>query len=588
MELDFDLKQYIPVKNSLTSLIMHPYFITIVDLDFSEKGVILNNLVTKNFPQALSGTEMSAAINQLCSQNNLTDLTVSNMVDGSQLMIKQVSIPKMPPEEVVESLRWSERDAAPFDLETAYMDYAVVEESESEQGEDNILLVAAPKEFIDDIYKTIRNTRLRITAISIIPAALTTLIQHSTLFNPEISVPFINMGSSNTGIYIFQDNALHFSRDLPIGGRSFVDALMNPAEEDNPKNLNLSRKEALEILDVVGIPIGDPEEVVWGELTNDDIETLLNPVLDRFLTEVGRSIDYYKHQRRYEEINNAYLMGRSSNLKNLAKYLTDNLNIEFSVYNPFDDFIKVEKPELRGFAKEGHVYAVPIGIALEQGEFINLLPENKRYSYDKVVKLLKPIKMGLAAILVIFCLVMGGKTALSFMDSRIDKYKAELEQLRQKNTAITILEKKVSVLEHQQQKIITERTAFPVLSGRKNPWEEIFREISLIMPPNARLESCQVNFNTARSVISSDGTTMFRQVIFEGSVRGKGFRPIRALNDLLRRLEGSRFFKNVTFSRTELGEAESQSGTGAGDPGGINVVKQAPLIRFTIYADLTA
>lgn len=596
LNIDFDIKQYIPVKNTLTSLFIQPYFVTLVDLDFGEKGIVLNHIAEKKFTQPLTGPPLSAAINQLLSEHQISDRTVSVLVDGSQLMVKQVSIPKMPEAEVVESLRWSERDAAPFDLETAYMDFDMVEEGPGEQDQDNILLVAAPKDYVDDILKTIRSTRLRLTGISIIPAALETLIQHSKTFNPEISVPFINMGAANTGIYIFKNNGLQFSRDIPVGGRSFVDHLLNPGEEA-AKKFKLARHDALEIMEKVGIPLGEPQEVVYKEMTNADINELLDPVMDRFLTEVGRSIDYYKHLHRYEDINRAYMTGRPAKLKNLTKWLSDNLGVDFQVYNPFDDFVQIKRPELRTLIQHGHLHAISIGSALEQGNVINLLPANKRYSYERVIGLLNPLKKLVLAALVVFCLSVASKAALSFMDKRIDKYKAELEQLRQKNTQITILEKKVSVLEHQQQKIITERSAFPVLHGRDNQWEEMFRELSLIMPPNARLDSCKILLNNTISVLSNDGSTMFRQVELEGAIQGTGLQTIRALNDLLGGLEGSRFFKNVTFSKSQIGDLAKGGGGGREEPATVIPAELVPgqepkeednLHHFVIYADLSA
>lgn len=103
-------------------------------------------------------------------------------------------------------------------------------------------------------------------------------------------------------------------------------------------------------------------------ISNEDPEVLrkfnsIRPVLEEFVAEARRSIDYFRSQNG--EVNRILLCGGGAYMKGFAEYLGASLNFECSVYNPFVSIPAGGKKIAPALPEdEGSTFAMALGTAL--------------------------------------------------------------------------------------------------------------------------------------------------------------------------------------------------------------------------------
>ena len=351
--------------------------VTVVDLEPRNDEYVLRGFGKIVFDkQTAARTDWAAkAITSICRKNRLVAKTVCGLAPASDLHIRRHRMPRMERREIIDSTRFSERESSPFPIETASID-AWVEHSEKTAGNSNVLIAALDRRGTDRIKKLFRRTPLKLTAISIVPAALAAVVNKSRTIDKSRPVPFLNMDESATGIYLFIDGQVNFIREINIGGNEITKLLA--AGFDIPK------KEADGIAAKFGIPMGNElHENVMAGITGKMALEKIEPYLDRLVNEINRSFEHFKNRQRVDKIPPVLITGSAALLKNLAPYLDSATEYEFRLYNPFDDFLVVENESLEHGVKTGPEIVVPVGLAIDRGRIINLLPERCRYSFDK-------------------------------------------------------------------------------------------------------------------------------------------------------------------------------------------------------------
>ena len=60
----------------------------------------------------------------------------------------------------------------------------------------------------------------------------------------------------------------------------------------------------------------------------------MRPVLERLVSEIGRSLDYYRSQFNVERVDRVLLTGGGAKLKNIAPFLSNELHLPVEDFNP--------------------------------------------------------------------------------------------------------------------------------------------------------------------------------------------------------------------------------------------------------------
>ena len=240
-------------------------------------------------------------------------------------------------------------------------------------------MVACPKQLIDRSLAIAEGAGLRPIHLGVGPFALWNLLSALGHFEKEGVIGLIDLGAEKTGIYLFQDGILQFSREVTPGGMDLTRAIMEGMDSDEEHHLLYDRAE--KIKHEMGIPSktfyeknGDPSS------NRSKIPYLVRPVLERLMAEIGRSFDYYRNQFHLERIDRLFLTGGGANIKNIATYLSETLGLPVEGLNPFDKILfDAKKIEAQLLESRGSAFAIALGIALPDRKRIELLPAKEPY-----------------------------------------------------------------------------------------------------------------------------------------------------------------------------------------------------------------
>lgn len=269
-------------------------------------------------------------------------------VNGRGVFVREVMFPIMVEAELREAIKWDMEKYVPFAPESYYYDFAIIGEANSGL-ERKVLLVAAPREMIDNIVDITKTAGLQPVAIDIEPLAL-----YRTLAKAENSL-VIDIGGQVTQLVIFQNGSPIVTRMIPLGGQRFTETVMQSLaiEYTEAEYLKQRQKGLLPWADL-------PEE-------QSDLHLQLESLVSELAREVRRTIEYYQIQNKAAVIEKIFLSGGGAKLDNLTRYFEEHLEKPVVMVEPMANIgmlLSFDKQYLRDIAPQ---FTVAIGLALRGG-----------------------------------------------------------------------------------------------------------------------------------------------------------------------------------------------------------------------------
>jgi type IV pilus assembly protein PilM len=239
---------------------------------------------------------------------------VALRVSGHSVIIKKITMPVMTTAELAEQINWEAEQHIPFELADVQIDYQVVSRRE-EQGQMDVLLVAAKKEEIGDLTNLAIEAKLRPRIVDLDAFAVQNCYEIAYGSPPpEQTVVLLHVGASLTTINILSQGTTAFTRDVVNGG--------NAITEEIQRQLGVSHEEAEAYK--VGSAAGAPDEVP--NIVRDVVETLAG--------EIQRSLDFYLATSGDREINKVYLSGGTANVVALQEEIADRCQVDVVPLDP--------------------------------------------------------------------------------------------------------------------------------------------------------------------------------------------------------------------------------------------------------------
>jgi len=535
----------VPPETTSTGAILTPSNIRIISLEESGEKVVLAHFFDVKPSGELYSEQTIESLNQACKEQGLISKTVCNLITDKEFFIRHVEMPPMPFEEMIQSLRFSEKDAIPFPAETAVFD-AMVFPGEAEGEEMSVLYAALDSGVAEKYHNFFRKSILKHAGISTVPSTLLAIMEKSEFIDKSRPVPFINISGTISGIYIFSGDDLKFTRDIHVGGLHIAKSLASDYIVGG-KKISLNMSEADNIKDTFGIPAEKDFDTagmkgITGRLVFEKVE----PVLDKMVMEYGRSLDYFKNENRLADMPKVYLIGNNAHLDRLPEYLSEKLGYKFVAYNPFSDFLEVEDEQLEHLKKEGAGLVVALGLAMDRGRHINLLPEKLRYSFRKFVRKTIPFAAGVLVIFLVMALYLAGIFYEKFLESKVAVLNSQVSALKAEEQRVTFLERENITVRNQIKEIDARMSVSPDIKGQNISWPELLNSIAELLPDDIALTKIQVSFSNPIRY-ATDGEQYNQQVMLEGKVRGRSEQQITALRKLLTKMKASDNFKQVSL-----------------------------------------
>ena len=534
----------IPVEESHTGVIVTAEHVTVVDLEPRGEGYILSGFGKSVFdkPRKTQTGLAVAAIKSICRKNSLRAKTVCALAPSADTLIRRRRMPPMARQEIIDSARFSERESSPFPLDTASID-AWVEHDEKKSESRSALIAALDASGADRLKKLFRRTELKLTAISIVPAALAALVSKSKTIDRSRPVPIINIEKSSIGIYIFIDGQVNFIREINIGS-------------------------------------GELRENVTAGITRETALSKTDPFLNKLVNEIDRSFEHFKNRQRVNQIEPVLIVGCAADLKNIAAHLTASTEYDFRIYNPFDDFLTVDNDSLKYAVEMGPEIAVPLGLAIDRGNTINLLPEKFRYSFDKFKGRAAPLAIAAVYLFFLLWLKFTNVQVLENVQRHVNGAKQIALGLEKEEQATLLLVNEIFKVKSEIKSVEKRIRFYPELKGSNVDWRAVYMEIASHLPDNAALDKITISFNNPQES-AADGKLYRKQILINGKIRGTPDKKLKLLRTFLEKMQSSSRFEHTSLISTK------QSGaTGGSSTGESSTSESSSMLLFTLAVDM--
>lgn len=234
----------------------------------------------------------------------------------TKAFLRIVTIPKMEDSEIKEAIKWEIEANIPLMVDQVYYDWQVLEENFSNQkNKINVLVVAIAKIVVDDIVSVLEDAGLEPVGLEIESVAQTRSLLDENILDKTVLI--VDVGDRRTSFSISKGGIPCFTSSIPLSGQSITETIS--------KGMAIKFEEAEKIKYSKGI--GD-------YVKKDALFKLTMPLLENFIQEIERSIDFYLTGLKYSKnIDNVIICGGGANTKGLIEYLSKKIGRNIEIGN---------------------------------------------------------------------------------------------------------------------------------------------------------------------------------------------------------------------------------------------------------------
>src|SRR5438034_3198787 len=231
-------------KQSLVGLDIGSHSVKVVELEApaNKQHKLVNWGVSQPLAEAIVDGEImdrqlvTDAISNLLESRGIRNRNVVAAVSGRAVIVKKITMNKLSAEEAQQAIYWEAEQHVPYDINDVSLDFEILGPAPNDPKQMQVLLVAAKKDMVLSFSDLIRDAGLTPFIVDVDSFAVQNAVEANYDFNPSEVIAILNIGSEITNIDIIQAGIPYFTKDLQLGGNTFV--------ETAQRKFNLSQSEA--------------------------------------------------------------------------------------------------------------------------------------------------------------------------------------------------------------------------------------------------------------------------------------------------------------------------------------------------------
>jgi len=283
-------------------------------------------------------------------------------ISGSQVIVRQVQFPKMSEAVLRKSIRYEASKFISSSVEDSVIEFDIAGDAE-EPGQMNVWLVAAPREMVDTRVAALEAAGLEPLSVDVEAFALIRSIVELSSTDRFLheTVALVDMGASHTDVNIVNKGDFVLTRNIPIAGHGFTNAIKNLAacsfEEAEQMKLQMTSEHPLDTLSEA-----EPDNKSW---------RVVQPLIDELIREIKRSVNFY-HSRFPEGetesfVSRVILTGGSTRMRGIDRYIASKLGIQTEIAQVFtESAVSIADVPAEFIAEHEPILAIGAGLALKE------------------------------------------------------------------------------------------------------------------------------------------------------------------------------------------------------------------------------
>lgn len=320
------------------------------------QGLVSKGVVTdpKRFGRAVRAQLLEAGVT--CTSSVFS-------IPSNLAVLRWLNMPRLDPDELRDAARFKVKRHLPFPVEEAYVEAAPPEEID-EEGQGPALIIAVRRDVVDSRAEGLECAGLspigaELEAQAILRVAERRLGEQSALWR-DASLTIIDVGATNTHMYVVQNQQLQFIRGVKFGANLITQTVADAM------GLSIESADAL---------LSRPETVLNPDgvlhLCVDGLPACMRiqPAIERLTREFLRLLRYFRSlhpERSYAGIlDHVLVCGGLASLNGFSEYLEKELGLRVERARPFAGTIaKFNKNSFENVTNRQEAYTVVMGLAL--------------------------------------------------------------------------------------------------------------------------------------------------------------------------------------------------------------------------------
>src|SRR5262245_6927442 len=255
------------------------------------------------------------AIKNLFESRGITSRTVVAAVSGRAVIVKKITMNKLSPEDAEQVVYWEAEQHVPYDINDVSLDFEILGPAPNDPKQMQVLLVAAKKDMVLNFSDLIREAGLSPIVVDVDSFAAQNALEANYDFGSDEVIACLNIGSEITNINIMRGGTPYFTKDVQLGGSTFVEAAQ--------RKFSMSQAEA--------------ESLVRGESSSEhDIRPVLEQSCESLAIALDRAQAYLRTAGEAGPSTRLLLCGGSALTPGLVEFLNRRLNVLVEVANPLE------------------------------------------------------------------------------------------------------------------------------------------------------------------------------------------------------------------------------------------------------------
>ncbi len=492
--------------------------------EIKSKERVIKSAYVEKIPLGMDNWEEYAfeKIKETIKEKKWSRLKTSLVLNSREMNIRGIKIPKIPEDEI-QPVILREAKKLYGDLIGKRVVYEVTGEVViDERSYYSIFFILINEALIERV----ESTGIKFDSIDFGIFSIDRVYRN--LLKSDLNCAVIDMGATNTEIFIYNGSSLEIYREMNIGSNEITETISNMLQVEVEEAEILKRK--------YGYISKEKAENMQGEEAElgAKLSFAYQWALEKLIRKISNSIEYFKSQNRGDDVDKIYLCGNGSKLLNIEELLKTELSIQtIDCYSGMELFIVDKKIEnISEFASEAPGYVRLFGNALLTKDYLAMQKIKDGVVYQNKAK----IKKGIAVFLLLFPIIglyVYNKYQYEKNISEIKKLTLSMESLSEKTSRYDEIAKEISAINADSEKLKSAtlyRAAIP----------DFLKELTIIT--SDRIYFTDIEY--------SDG-----KVILQGNAVSEDGFPEVYINDFFKKLENK--YKDVVIKSTKKLDGKS-------------------------------
>ena len=272
-------------------------------------------------------------------------------VGNQRVVVREVSLPYLPPKELRESLSFQVQEFIPMPVDEAALDFDTLGEVEREgRRMIRILLVAAQRAMVNMLVDAAVAAKLEPVGLDLNPFALVRAIgtgEEGMGLEDGGDEAVIDVGAHVTNICVHNTQVVRFVRILPSGGRDVTLAIARGLGVEDEVAERLKRGEVIE-----------------GAPSREDVRKVALARAGSFVDEIRSSLEFYQAQIQGARVGRVLVTGGGSKLEGFLDLLKERIPAPIELGHVFNRAKSQLSLEPEQFAEAEAVLAIAVGLGI--------------------------------------------------------------------------------------------------------------------------------------------------------------------------------------------------------------------------------